>query len=241
MEQNYNLHIKKYNITIPITASPHISPEVFSLTLECRKFKDWVENLNAEELVIRGIKILNVYMFKKLVGFVDLVLDSSLKSHPDKKLPGYVFLRGHSVGILIIVNETYMLLTKQFRVPLGNYSLETPAGMLDESGDFSGVAAKEIEEETSIKIKKEDLKELDTFRPSIGGCDEEIMLFYTEITLPEKEMEELKKKLHGDSSEAILLKFEKFTINNILATKDSKLICACFMYQSKSGKQIPAF
>jgi len=113
--------------------------------------------------------------------------------------------------------------------------------MLDESGDFSGVAAKEIEEETSIKIHKKDLIELDTFRPSIGGCDEEIILFYTNISLPEKEIEELKKKLHGDSSEAIMLIFEKFTISNILSTKDSKLICASFMYQSKTGNDIPKF
>ena len=55
-------------------------------------------------------------MFGKIVGFIDLVLDSYLKSHPDKKLPGYVFLRGSAVGILIIVNETYMILTKQFHL-----------------------------------------------------------------------------------------------------------------------------
>lgn len=45
-----------------------------------------------------------------------------------------------------------------------------PAGMIDESGDFVGVAAKEIEEETGIKIKGEDLKPLGSFYPSPGAC-----------------------------------------------------------------------
>ena len=30
-----------------------------------------------------------------------------------------------------------MLLVKQFRVPAGKYTLEFPAGMMDESGNFA--------------------------------------------------------------------------------------------------------
>ena len=35
-----------------------------------------------------------------------------------------------------------MLLTRQFRVPIGDFLLETPAGMMDEDGNFLGIAAK---------------------------------------------------------------------------------------------------
>ena len=41
----------------------------------------------------------------------------------------------------------------QPRVPTGRYSfVELPAGMLDQSGDFAGVAAKELKEETGIEV-----------------------------------------------------------------------------------------
>jgi ADP-sugar diphosphatase len=59
-------------------------------------------------------------------------------------LPGYVFLRGDAVAVLVLVNDK-ILLVEQYRVPIQQTVIEAPAGMLDESGDFAGVAAKEIE------------------------------------------------------------------------------------------------
>jgi hypothetical protein len=44
--------------------------------------------------------------------------------------------------------------------------------MIDESGDFMGVAAAEILEETSIKITKEQLIPLGSYYCSPGGSDE---------------------------------------------------------------------
>ena len=42
----------------------------------------------------------------------------------------------------------------QPRVPTGKYNLaELPAGMLDDSGDFIGIAAKELQEETGIMVR----------------------------------------------------------------------------------------
>ncbi len=58
--------------------------------------------------------------------------------------------------------------------------------MLDESGDFVGTAALEIEEETSIKLKNEDLHPLGVFYPSPGGCDEEIRMFYCKVNMNEE-------------------------------------------------------
>jgi ADP-sugar diphosphatase len=48
-----------------------------------------------------------------------------------KPLPGYVFLRGDAVTVLLLVNKK-MLLVRQYRVPVQRYNLEAPAGMLDE-------------------------------------------------------------------------------------------------------------
>ena len=123
-------------------------------------------------------------MFGQKVGFVNL------KAHTSKdgfNLPSFVFLRGPSVAILLIVNKK-ILLVEQYRVPAQSTILEAPAGMLDESGDFVGTAALEIQEETSIKLTKDKLKSLGSFYPSVGGCDEEVIMFYSQIELPEEEM-----------------------------------------------------
>ena len=126
-------------------------------------------------------------MFGERVGFVNLRAHTTIDGF---SLPNFVFLRGPAVAILMIVNNK-LLLVEQYRVPVQELMLEAPAGMLDESGDFVGVAAAEIEEETSIKISKEKLIPLGSFYTSPGGCDEEILMFSCKIELEEEKMKEI--------------------------------------------------
>ena len=126
-------------------------------------------------------------MFGENVGFINM---RAITSKDGFKLPGYIFLRGHAVAILMFVNNK-LLLVEQYRVPIQETMLQAPAGMIDESGDFVGMAAKEIEEETSIKIKKEELKPLGSFYPSCGGSDEEIFLYYCQVNVDEAELKKI--------------------------------------------------
>ena len=53
-------------------------------------------------------------MFGENVGFINL------RAHTEKdgyRLPAYIFLRGHAVGILMFVNDK-ILLVQQYRVPV---------------------------------------------------------------------------------------------------------------------------
>lgn len=83
-----------------------------------------------------------------------------------EKLPGSLFLRGGSVAILLILqpedvsdnSEEYVILTMQPRIPVGSLEfVEIPAGMLDDTGTLTGAAAREIKEETRLKIHDEEL------------------------------------------------------------------------------------
>ncbi|CAL5977255.1 ADP-sugar_diphosphatase [Hexamita inflata] len=120
-----------------------------------------------------------------------------------------VFLKGDAVGILPIINNTYILLTKQFRAPLGRSFLEIPGGMTDGSLDFSLVALKELQEEIGLNISKKSLKSLGKIIPSPDLCDEQIHLFLLEIEMSETEMKIIKQKLFGTDDEAIKIRILK--------------------------------
>jgi hypothetical protein len=63
--------------------------------------------------------------------------------------------------VLVILEcdgQEYTIMTHQARVPIGTHNLpEIPAGMLDGSGNFRGVAANELAEECDIVIPPEEL------------------------------------------------------------------------------------
>lgn len=75
------------------------------------------------------------------------------------------FKRGGAVSMLLILKAKdqpdKVILTLQPRIPVPHFAFpELPAGMLDGSGNFTGTAAKEIEEETGLVIKEEELVDM---------------------------------------------------------------------------------
>ncbi|KAI1260359.1 hypothetical protein F5Y18DRAFT_432310 [Xylariaceae sp. FL1019] len=120
---------------------------------------------------LHSISIQSFDLFGSRVGF--LKLQAQISNNAGEHLPGGVFLRGPSVGMLVILipadapqdtDERYVLLTVQARVPAGSLEfVELPAGMVDggpddkEEGKFAGAAAKEIYEELGIEIKASEL------------------------------------------------------------------------------------
>ncbi|KAJ6002041.1 hypothetical protein N7522_007268 [Penicillium canescens] len=119
--------------------------------------------------VLRKIDIQAVDRFGgNRLGFVKLKADVS--NGQGETLPGSVFLRGGSVGMLLILQPSDIpstsasdkdkktILTVQPRIPAGSLSFpEIPAGMLDDSGTFAGSAAKEIQEETGLLVEQSEL------------------------------------------------------------------------------------
>ncbi|KRX02067.1 NUDIX hydrolase domain protein [Pseudocohnilembus persalinus] len=222
---------------ISIEKAENVPQEHFDKAIKAKKFIDYVNNFQINHVEVDKITILSIFMFGPNVGFINLNVDAKLKE-AQKKIPGYVFLRGKAVAVLTIVNKTKILLVRQFRVPVGQFCLECPAGMMDEEGHFLGVAAKEIEEETGLKIEEKDLISLGSIFPSQGGCDEEIILFALQTELSPEKIEEMQKKTYGEGEhEDITLILQDFTYENILNSKDSKLISAAYSYNQYLQKQ----
>lgn len=215
----------------PISKSSSIAEDNFIKAITCLKFKNWVNSIDSK-YDIRSIHIQSVDMFGPNVGFIKLNCEAYFN---DKPVPGIVFIRGASVSILIILilpnGDKHTLLVVQPRVAIGCSSyVEAVAGMMDENGNFIGVAAKEIKEETGLTIVESALIPLGGIYPSPGGCDEYIKLYAYEYHLSEEEFVELQGKATGciEEGEQIILKTIPY--REIMHSEDPKLLCAWARY-----------
>ncbi|KAK5941938.1 hypothetical protein PMZ80_005889 [Knufia obscura] len=200
------------------------------------------------------------------LGFLKFKAD--VRTDDGETLPASVFMRGGSVAMLLVLkpddaktdDEEFAILTTQPRIPAGTFSfIEIPAGMLDDSGTFSGAAAKEIEEETGLTIEENELINMtqlalqseesiegeeqvlqDAVYPSPGGSDEFIPIFLARKTMPRSQIEEMQGKLTGlrDHGEKISLKIVKLKDVWKAAGRDAKTLSAICIYDGlrREGK-----
>jgi 8-oxo-dGTP pyrophosphatase MutT (NUDIX family) len=194
---------------------------------------------------------------------VKLVAD--VRNAAGESLPGAVFLRGASVGMMVVLQpddvaagseaEKHVLLTVQPRVAAGALQMvELPAGMVD-GGTFAGAAAKEIWEELGLEIRKEELTDLTSLAiqegegqeelpramfPSPGGCDEYVPLFLCEKRVPRGQLREWTGKLTGlrEEGEKITLKLVRLEDLWREGARDAKALGAWSLYEGlkRSGK-----
>jgi 8-oxo-dGTP pyrophosphatase MutT (NUDIX family) len=159
------------------------------------------------------------------------------------------------VAILLIlepegaVDERWVVLTVQPRVPAGSLEMvELPAGMIDDSGTFSGAAAKEIREECGIEIGGDELIDLTSLALggladaeaerleeavylSPGGSDEFLKIFAYVHKIPQGTLKDWQGRLTGlrDQGEKITLKLVKFS-DLWRETKDAKALSAVALW-----------
>lgn len=207
---------------------------------------------------LESITIQSVDFFGARVGFIKL--KTVVKSKNGDTLPGSVFLRGGSVAILLILEtegqgaldkrpERWAVLTVQPRIPAGSLEMvELPAGMIDDSGTFSGAAAKEIEEECGIKIPADKLIDLTSLAlgglsnadnecleeavyPSPGGSDEFMKIYAYVHKVKEETLKDWQGKLTGlrEHGEKITLKVVRLE-NLWRETRDVKALSALALW-----------
>lgn len=169
-------------------------------------------------------------------GLLFAKLTADVTDEEGHRIPGAVFLRGDAVGILIVLKgETrqWSVLTVQPRFPSGQYdSVEIPAGMLDDHGDFRGTAAREIREETGLEIHAGELEYLGEFFPSCGGCDEKLRLFVCERRMAEADIHALEGTPAGMHHEHERIRIKLVPLHELPShTNDPKALIAYGHYK----------
>jgi ADP-sugar diphosphatase len=222
---------------ISITAESGIEIEKVTSS---KQFQDWLTSLDRKRFQVNSIHIQSVDMFGAKLGFVKF--KANVVDEKGKFIPGIVFMRGGSVGILLILvceGKEYTVLTVQPRIATGSFSFkEIPAGMLDGSGNFAGVAAKEIDEELGLKISEADLTSLSElahhergFFVSPGGTEETIRLFAFRQEVTKDELAAMDGKCAGVLSESEQITLQIIPLDDIVSIPDGKTIVAYTLYK----------
>lgn len=142
------------------------------------------------------------------------------------------FIRHKGAAAVVPVTEDgKILMVRQYRNALERYTLEIPAGALDEE-DEPGIvcAGRELEEETGFRCDK--LEWLITLRTTVAFCNERIEVFVARNLIPSKQ--------HLDEDEFIDL--QAYTLEELQAKifsgeiEDSKTVAALMAYAVKYGK-----
>jgi 8-oxo-dGTP pyrophosphatase MutT (NUDIX family) len=148
------------------------------------KIRAWKKLVTDAGCAINTIEPISI-LYKKNGELLFALLDTDIRSPEGHGLPNIVFIRGDACLIVPLVRnrdtgEERFLMVRQRRVGNGSYSLEFPAGMLDNDVDDPvGVAARELAEETGVHIAANDLFPLcgRKLYSSVGACDEGIYYF----------------------------------------------------------------
>ena len=229
---------------IEYSFAAEIAKEDYSLIVESKIFKDWLQ-ASREKFIVSKVHFESVnYFDKKHVPlFIKLKATATL---PDgRPVHGIALVRGNAVGVLVVLRcegQKYLLLVRQPRLAISEQaSLEIPAGILDWSGDYRKVALSELEEEAQIEADESELIDLTDFwwkgttsgfAGSCGILDERIRLYAIERDVTREQLNAMdgKNQTYVDENEWIrteVLPYEEAAHKFV----DGKNLIALFLYE----------
>ena len=139
----------------------------------------------------------------------------------------YIHHKG-AAAVVPVTDDGKIIMVRQYRNALERFTLEIPAGALDEA-DEPGLtcATRELEEETGYR--SENLEWLITLRTTVAFCDERIEVYVAKNLIPSKQ--------HLDPNEFVNV--ETYTIDELKEKvfsgeiEDSKTVAAIMAYDTK--------
>ena len=258
---NYEVQIRGRTIQVTRSAECTTPDSKIEKIFKMKAFVDWCNNFDEEyfrKYQFHKIEIHSVDMFGPNVGFLKFrPVIFELRKDPDTKeiimkdgrpetseISSIIFMRGNSVAMLPIFHcdgQVYTCLTVQNRVPTARYSFkEIPAGMMDNEGNFIGVAAKEMKEEMDIAVKDEDLIDMITeagivaengIALSPGGCDESMRFLLYRTNITPAELMKFQGKCTGNIAEGEKITLQVMKLEDLPnECQDAKTVVALYLY-----------
>lgn len=108
----------------------------------------------------------------------------------------FVVELGPRAGI-IVLKDGHILLTKQYRFLIDDFSWELPGGRVEQGEEAAAAAVRECVEETGIRCCN--LNELVTYYPGLDNFDNRTTLFWTESFIVEEQFKRDEREVVGIS------------------------------------------
>lgn len=98
---------------------------------------------------------------------------------PDGREEDYDFIHHNGAAAVIpVMDDGRIIMVKQYRNAIDSYTLEIPAGKLDQMNEPTQLAAqRELEEETGYRAQKDDVKFLLSLYTTVAFCNEKIDIY----------------------------------------------------------------
>ncbi|MCF0225462.1 MAG: NUDIX domain-containing protein [Fibrobacter sp.] len=214
------------------------------IVLESRIFREWLE-ASEKKFNVTKIHFSSVDFLKKERKPLFIKLEATAFLPDGRPVHGIVLVRGHAVGVLVVLRcegKPYLLLVRQPRFAISEQgSLEIPAGILDWTGDFRKVALQELKEEAQIEASDSELIDLSQFwyenssvgfACSCGLLDERICLYAIERDVTREQLKAMDGKDQQYTEEIEWIRTEVLPYEEAARQfVDGKNLIALFMYE----------
>jgi 8-oxo-dGTP pyrophosphatase MutT (NUDIX family) len=208
------------------------------------KFRQWKDQLDRHGIVLHSHEELHTVRKGKGDVLFSLLKIKAEAPEGNPILP-IVMLRGAFVTVLTALidaesGEEFHLLVRQRRVANGALFYEHPAGMADGMADPFEVALLEVEEETGMKITREQLTLLvpEPIYSSPGLLDEGGWFFCCTVTMPRTEIDALHLQPHGAGGEGEFIHTYVARPEEVPALiRNASGLLLHFLYQDWKSKQ----
>lgn len=169
---------------------------------------------------------------KRELEYSGVIVDfySDYMEMPSGKVVKWDFLSHRGAAAIIPVDKDgNILMVRQYRSAVEKYTLEIPAGGLNEGEDKKAAAARELEEETGFK--SEHIEHLLDLYTTFAYCNENIGIYYTNELIPSKQ----------NLDEDEFLNVEKYSLDEVVkmildgTIDDAKTIAGILAYKTKMG------
>ena len=150
---------------------------------------------------------------------VDFHVDDILLPNGSRGQRAYLHHRG-AVGVLPFLDPRTVVLVRQYRYPVGEVTLELPAGKLDPEESMLSCIKRELREETGYTARK--IRHLIDFWPTPAFSTELLRIYIAEGLVPGRRSPD-----HDEFLEAVALPFkEALTLVRQGRIRDSKTVIA---------------
>lgn len=119
--------------------------------------------------------------------------------------------RSPGVGALLYSSDGYVVLAKEWRYPVQEYSWEIPGGGIDDSENVLSALRREVKEEVGIDVEESQFVEQGVYYPLSSCSVESGDLFFAEVP------EEVLAKAHVQDEEEGIAEVRMFSLDEAIA------------------------